>query len=98
MHVENEQVVVGLQPPHKVDLNAQQKHLLVGQVVTKQDTRLAPRNARSLTKEMQYPLPHLPNIVRDSINVKGIRISTPSASNAKLVNKIFSKNAFDAVF
>nr|POF20896.1 serine/threonine-protein phosphatase 7 long form like [Quercus suber] len=84
--------------PHKVDLNAQQKHLLVGQVVTKQDTRLAPRNARSLTKEMQYPLPHLPNIIRDSINVKGITISTPSASNAKLVNKIFSENAFDAVF
>ena len=46
MHVENEQVV-GLQSPHKVDLNAQQKPLLVGQVVTKQDTKLAPRYDKS---------------------------------------------------
>lgn len=34
VHVENEQVV-GYSHPHKVNLNAQQKHLLVGQVVTK---------------------------------------------------------------
>ena len=33
--------------PHKVNLNAQQKHLLVGQVVTKHDTRLALRYDKS---------------------------------------------------
>nr|POF24521.1 gdsl esterase/lipase [Quercus suber] len=59
--------VVGLHLPHKVDLNAQQNHLLVGQMVIKQDTRPAPCNARSLTKEMQYLLPHVPNTIRDSV-------------------------------
>nr|POE59992.1 serine/threonine-protein phosphatase 7 long form like [Quercus suber] len=53
-------------------------HVENEQVVTKQDTRLAPRNARSLTKEMQYSLPHIPNIIGDSISVKCIRISAPS--------------------
>ncbi|KAM4088399.1 hypothetical protein ACB094_07G068500 [Castanea mollissima] len=65
--------------PHKVGLNAQAKNLLVGQVVTKQDTRLAPRNARSLTKEMRYPLPHIPDIIQDNVSVKCHRVNTPSA-------------------
>ena len=39
--------LLGYTHPHKVDLNAQQKHLLVGQVVTKQDTRLASRYDKS---------------------------------------------------
>ncbi|KAK7854505.1 protein eds1b [Quercus suber] len=38
---------------HKVDLNTQQKHLLVGQVVTKQDTRLAPRYQKRAAKLIQ---------------------------------------------
>ena len=38
---------LGYSHPHKVDLDAQQKHLIVGQVVIKQDTRLAPRYDKS---------------------------------------------------
>ncbi|KAF3959483.1 hypothetical protein CMV_015704 [Castanea mollissima] len=36
-------------------------------------------NARSLTKEMQYPLPHIPNIIQDSISVKCIRVENVKA-------------------
>ena len=41
VHVENEQVV-GLHSPPQVDLNAQQKHLLVGQVGHKAGHKASP--------------------------------------------------------
>ncbi|XP_065631002.1 leucine-rich repeat extensin-like protein 3 [Quercus suber] len=86
VHVETEQVVVGLQSPPQGRPKRTTKAPPCGIGGHKAGhTRLAPRNARSLTKEMQYPLPHLPNIIRDNINVKCIRMSTPSASNAKAV-------------
>ncbi|KAK7856772.1 hypothetical protein CFP56_021541 [Quercus suber] len=49
----------------------------------------SPFNARSLTKEMQYPLSHIPDTVQHSISVKCIRVSIPSEFVMDVVDRLF---------